>query len=337
MDVAWRHYVSNRQDDRTCYEEGNDEKLEEVEGNGGGCAAHGEFDEMSCHHYVNNGHGNGNGNIIQSKPPWKNKVLADIGSGTGRLVIGAAALHPHWKVCRGLELLEGIHNVAVKNLEKCDYSEDGTRNNYIGDNDGKVVASASDDLYLEFSTTATTIATSNGSQHEIQGCGSDIDNDSSPDYLPLAPITFQCGSFTDPDEYLGDIDCAFVFSTCFSPDLMQELSLAIGSQFKVGSIVITTEYPLVLGEIHERFDINYRDGGSVQVQCPPHMQKYLESLPKSGCLNSYSHGSSYAQGTVGSSYDCEIELIDVIDGDCGLVGGTSTAYIHRVVKSCRRI
>mmetsp|Transcript_8255 Transcript_8255/g.17683 ORF Transcript_8255/g.17683 Transcript_8255/m.17683 type:complete len:217 (+) Transcript_8255:49-699(+) len=27
MDVAWRHYVSNRQDDRTCYEEGNDEKF----------------------------------------------------------------------------------------------------------------------------------------------------------------------------------------------------------------------------------------------------------------------------------------------------------------------
>ena len=42
----------------------------------------------------------------------------DLGSGVGRLVFSAAALHPsHWKVCRGVELLSSIHQQAVDKLE----------------------------------------------------------------------------------------------------------------------------------------------------------------------------------------------------------------------------
>jgi hypothetical protein len=32
---------------------------------------------------------------------WDDRVFCDLGSGAGRLVIGAAALHPGWKLCRG--------------------------------------------------------------------------------------------------------------------------------------------------------------------------------------------------------------------------------------------
>jgi hypothetical protein len=46
------------------------------------------------------------------------KVFCDLGSGTGRLVLTAAALYP-WKLVRGIELLPGIHAQAVAQLEKC--------------------------------------------------------------------------------------------------------------------------------------------------------------------------------------------------------------------------
>lgn len=50
---------------------------------------------------------------------WKDKVFVDIGSGMGRLVLSAAALHPDLRLCRGIELLPTIHEQAVKNLEAC--------------------------------------------------------------------------------------------------------------------------------------------------------------------------------------------------------------------------
>jgi SAM-dependent methyltransferase len=50
---------------------------------------------------------------------WDDKVFVDIGSGTGRLVLSAAALHPTWRVCRGIELLPSIHQAAQENLENC--------------------------------------------------------------------------------------------------------------------------------------------------------------------------------------------------------------------------
>lgn len=60
---------------------------------------------------------------------WKNRVFCDLGSGTGKLVIAAAALH-QWKLCRGVELLESIHQAAEENLENCRHPNHVT-NNYV--------------------------------------------------------------------------------------------------------------------------------------------------------------------------------------------------------------
>jgi len=188
---------------------------------------------------------------------WEGKVFADLGSGTGRLVLGAAALHPGWKVCRGIELLEGIYNVAEENLSKC------KRKDSSGDNDSWV-------LPYPCPVTQT------------------VDSE-----LRMAPIDLKCGSFDDPYEYLGDIDCAFVFSSCFSSELMGKLGRAIGRQFQPGSIIITTDYMLPL---ENRIDPVVGDA----------------SIPS---------------GTY------RLELVEKLDGWCWLTGGDSTAYIHRVVKS----
>ena len=178
--------------------------------------------------------------------PWQNKTFIDIGSGAGRLVLSAAALHPSWRLCRGLEILEGIHNTSTEILGICQ------------------------DTDLERSQAGI-----QGSiPHVLRGNGSEA-------YLPMAPIEFACGSFTNPYEYIGDADVAFVFSSCMKPELVKELSSAIGRQFKPGSIVITTEFPL-----HLR--------GAVQ------QVEEDRSMP---------HG------------EFEFQLLEKIDGWCWLLGG----------------
>ncbi len=178
------------------------------------------------------------------------KTFLDIGSGTGRLVIGAAALHPALKLCRGLEILPGIHEKALDSLNIC-----------------------KDDV---------------GNLRLPQPAGSN-----EKEVMPLAPIILSCGSFSDPYEYFGDSDVIFIFSTCFSEDMMSSLSDGIGRQCKPGTIIITTEY----------------------------------KLNESGTLAPSPEDSEIPHG------DYEIELIESIDGWNWLVGGQSTAHFQRLTKS----
>ncbi len=234
---------------------------------------YGEFDvdffgmllDKSWEHYLD-GMTDRDGRQVDSGPtPWKDKTFCDIGSGAGRLVLSAAALHPEWKLCRGLEILDGLHNMSRLIANRCVVDDD--RESGVIDGD---------------------------SHHVLRIPPTDGDAIScTSGHLPLAPIEFTCGSFTNPYEYLGDIDCSFVFSSCMKPDLVEELSVAIGRQCKPGTIIITTEFPLFLkGNIEQLADD--------------------ESMP---------HGRY------------EIQLLEKINGFCWLLGGESTAYIHRVITS----
>ena len=218
--------------------------------------------------------------------PWKDKVFCDIGSGTGRLVLSAASLHPHWKMCRGIEILETIYNVSLQVLDECCQLLMIEENDYDAVMPSKTNSSGIQKVKyaLPMPNNITTKQTNN-TEATI--------NDFIPDNLKLAPIHFTCGSFTDPYQYMGDIDCAFIFSSCMKPPLLRELSIAIGRQFRPGSIIITTEFPLVL-----RGHIDALTGD--------------DSMP---------HG------------EYEIELLERVEGYCWLMGGESTAYIHRVKHS----
>lgn len=57
--------------------------------------------------------------IEKQSKTWEDRVFVDLGSGVGRLVFAAAALHPNWKMARGIEVLPTIHNAAMETLEKC--------------------------------------------------------------------------------------------------------------------------------------------------------------------------------------------------------------------------
>ena len=308
-----------------------------------------------------------------SKKTWKGKTFCDIGSGTGRLVLAAAALHPDWKLCKGVEILDGIHQTALENLKRCqntsqhnNYDDsfvikkergkslslqrsqynnpsdvtngldgdfisdifstlssfDNNQNFYIENNhdencvDQVVLIDKSEDedededdededeIAQNFDTEGKNQSTSG----IINVVGFDENDDdinnndeyilptsqiNPTEYIPLAPIQFIKGSFMDPYLHLSDIDLAFIFSSCMSSSILKSLSQALGRQCRPGSIIITTDYPLIL-----------------QGTCEPEDDD--SSMPS-------------------GSY--EFEIIDKIDGYCWLVGGITTAYIHVVKQS----
>lgn len=233
--------------------------------------------------YYNESIENQDGKLIQG---WDDKTFLDIGSGTGRLVIGAAALHP-FKLCKGLEILPGIHESALANLEICKRSSSSSDGASTDENSQDINTSQLPYQWNPMTGGAATVeAEQNQSTSEYSLCTDD------GKVLPLSPIEFTCGSFDDPYEYIGDADIVFVFSTCFSEEMMSKLSDCIGRQCRQGTIVITTEYKL-------------NSAGTI----PP--------LP----------------GTTMTFGDYDIDLVDSIDCYNWLVGGKSTAHVHRVKKS----
>jgi hypothetical protein len=134
-------------------------------------------------------------------------TFTDIGSGAGRLVLAAAALHPqYWKLCRGIELLPGLHELAQSVHAQCQ-----TMHHKVEEQQQQEP---------EHDATAATATADTGN------------------------IEWTCGSFTDPYVYFGDSQIIFCFSTCMDQSTIDSLGQAIGRQCRPGTIVITTDYPL---------------------------------------------------------------------------------------------
>jgi hypothetical protein len=182
-------------------------------------------------------------------------TFTDIGSGAGRLVLAAAALHPlYWKLCRGIELLPGLHELAQTVHTQC-----MTMQQKVEDQQQQEPEHAA--------STATTADTGN--------------------------IEWTCGSFTDPYVYFGDSQIIFCFSTCMDQSTINSLGQAMGRQCRIGTIVITTDYP----------------------------------LPATGDIAPVEWDDRIPYGPY--AIDCVHEM----DVWCWLLGGPSKAYLHRVTKS----
>jgi hypothetical protein len=215
-------------------------------------------------------------------------VFCDLGSGTGRLVLAAAALHPNWKSCRGIELLETIHQEAVEKLQSCrrrpPVVEDRLESNH--ENDGEGTPNDPKTVVLD-SDSQSSVAESKSNT------GTEFSLASKNGELPLAPIELESGSFTDPYSSFFDADIIFCFSSCLPSNIRINLARSIGRQCLPGTIVLTTEY----------------------------------KLPSGGELEPLPDDPDYPSG------EYEIELVDTLSGSCTAVGGESTVYVQRVVKS----
>ena len=273
---------------------------------------------------------------------WNDKVFCDIGSGTGRLVMAAAALHPGWKLCRGVELLNSIHVVAQETLAMCNPNKSAdtasekppTSSSLIGEEDilrqfqGQFVLEKNEveedvdeedvdekdehdeaemgDLRAAIAETSYYLPSSSESEEKVK----------------LAPIDFAVGSFDDRSVYFGDSDCVFVFSSCMSSSIVSGLSKAIGRQCKPGTIVITTEFPLELEGVIDSMD-------------DPDEQKYAH-CDYDGDFDDPDDAEEWARFCEEEGIEAKpfkFELVESLDGYCWLMGGFSTAHIHRVITS----
>ncbi|EEC49637.1 predicted protein [Phaeodactylum tricornutum CCAP 1055/1] len=187
---------------------------------------------------------------------WSGMTFVDVGSGTGRLVLAAAALHPSFRECRGVELLPGIHEKALATLADCPVDDEGR------------------------AQLRTMSREESGPLHTI----------------PMAPVSFACGSFESPYVYIGDADIVFVFSSCMGHGLLDGLAQSIGRSCKPGTLVITTDY----------------------------------MLPLEADIAAVEDDDRVPSGRY------RLELVETVEGWCWLTGGASTAYIHRVKESLWR-
>ena len=280
------------------------------------CFTYGEFDFYLFAELLDKAHGHwreGQDKAVaqqstssMDKSDWTDKVFVDIGSGAGRLVVAAAALHPTWKVCRGIELLPSMHESAQEIIQQnCLVKQTVVESNVDNEmyNDQPIAESVetpsesvgdifSDDMTKDISNEADDDEGEKG-----------IDDNVSPvsyrlpvaddDLLPMSPVELRCGSFSDPYTYFGDADVIFMFSSALNQELLSELSCAIGRQCRPGTIIITTDYRLDL----------------------------------TGTIEAVPNDSRLPVGTF------RFDLVEQVDGWCWCTGGQTTAYFHRVVES----
>jgi hypothetical protein len=293
----------SRKDGYWPYIETGDEPPQEL--------VYGEFDVEFFAHVVEHAI-----NLYDGEP----QVFCDLGSGTGRLILTAAALYP-WELVRGVELLPGIHDTAVEKLESCRSTTDSEVNPEVESSEGSKNStpstqesywrqyrrfSPSDDwlnqlsqrfdeeednkgeLYLRNDvedTEATTISSSADlSQTHALG---------DKHKLPLAPIQLSCGSFDDPYEFFGDANIVFCFSSAMPYHVMINMARAVGRQCRPGALIITTE-------------------------C---------QLPAGGTIDPVPADPNVPHGTY------ELELVEEMHGKNDATGGESIVFIHRLTKS----
>jgi hypothetical protein len=210
---------------------------------------YGEFDAMFFAHVLDRAHALYFENLPNKQPDWTDKVFCDLGSGTGRLVLAAAALH-RWRKCYGVELLESIHAAAEENLIKCRIQDESSSTGISAP--VATVSNPATPAPISNTPQTFTETTSAESPEVDRSVQYALPSPNVPGGLSLAPVEFSCGSFDDPYEHFGDPDCVFAFSTCFGLDLLDMLSRAVGGQCKPGCIVITTEHQLKTEGVVER-------------------------------------------------------------------------------------
>jgi len=225
------------------------------------------LDKVHSCYYSDNSDNNNNKDGDSSTPPpssWKDCVFLDIGSGAGRLVIGAAALHPDMKLCKGMEILPGLNKEALEIVQKC--REDNNNNNNNNANDEEEDDREEEEwIENESGLLVKVAAEAAPPEEEVQRQQDDeIEEDdddacySLPIYsaaaegeveekqrqrLSLAPMEFSCSSFEDPYNYfLADANVIFCFSSCMSTDIRKSLSMAIGRECRPGTIVMVRFY-----------------------------------------------------------------------------------------------
>lgn len=286
---------------------------------------------------------------------WDGKVFTDIGSGTGRLVLAAAALHPGWKLCRGVEVLEGIHSVAVDMLEKCrrevetSTDEVETDSDDEDDDEDSIVGEEEDDTTVWRPPFGTTFDSSFSTTKEDDDWldrlkqqyddtspthdAGDI-NDEPKSKVEDPSLNDDKGSMHEPAHSEEERFDIYILPTSENSEASDEMLFLAPIEFTCGSFEDPYEY---IGDSDLIFVFSSCMNDSMMCslskafgrQCKPSTIIITTdyALPLTGHIEPLEDDESMPSGPY------NLELLESIDGWCWLTGGQSTAHIHRVVSS----
>ena len=271
---------------------------------------------------------------------WDDKVFTDIGSGTGRLVFAAAALHPGFELCRGVEVLEGIHNVALETLEKCRYViEASTFEENAFDSEVDVDSQENNDVMTAWKPFDTASEIDDWLDELKQRYDGTSRSDKTGDNNGESERENQDLSSKEDDDSMNDSEQEHYFDQCALPtrqdsDAPDEPLLLAPIQFTCGSFEDPYEY---IGDSDLIYvfsscmsnDMMSSMSKAFGRQCKPGTIIITTdySLPLNGDIEPLKDDKSMPHGPY------KLELLESIDGWCWLTGGQSTAHIHRVVSS----
>ena len=301
-----------------------------------------------------NNSNNSNNNNRTSSTTWNDKVFLDLGSGTGRLVMAAAALHPGWKLCRGIEILPTISQVAQTKLDSCcrcrhdDEKNDSLVDSVVvvGGGEKKEETHQEEEEWVENEVgllVKKTMAPKESTQQDSNKNADhrfhqSTDNDDDTD-LPPPPATYSMPYGSDTTNASTTTSSTSTTSEVEKDQQRQQqrrLPLA-PIEFVCGSFDDPYTYfgdadcvfcfsscmsPTILQSLSQ----------AIGRQCRPGTMVITTdfSLPLVGTIDPHPDDPSLPHG------DYELELLEPttgIDGYCWLTGGQSTAYIHRVKTS----
>jgi hypothetical protein len=272
---------------------------------------------------------------------WEDKVFTDIGSGTGRIVLAAAALHP-WKLCRGVEVLEGIHNVALETLDKCrrtidkveinestidDDAEDACNDDFVDDDDDDDDKD-DDTQWRPFGTVLGNDAWLNQLQHEFTDAEADEEVEGVVHESHEEP-----GELEEETAEQEHVNHFFLPVTGRSEASEDELELA-PVQLVCGSFEDPYEY---IGDS----DLVFVFSSCMSENMMASLGKAIGRQCKPGALVITTDYMLPLEGVIAPLEDDEdmpfgpykLDLVESVDGWCWLTGGQSTAHMHRVASS----
>eukprot|EP00980_Cylindrotheca_fusiformis_P007500 scaffold1559_cov114-Cylindrotheca_fusiformis.AAC.5 len=288
------------------------------------------------------------------------KVFCDLGSGTGKLVLAAAALDHPWDLVRGIELLPSIHETAVQNLKAC---RETTRHNDESETE------MADDQKTSSAPTTSTVSTSIQKTYWKQYqqfspsddwmnqlLSENFDNDDNDDdddttnglYLPYSTTTSKEKETTtntkEPTEETTTTTTSASASSLNNETYvlgekhelpLSPIQLSCGSFDDPYEFFGDADIIFCFSSAMPRHIIHNHLAKSIGRQCVPGTIIITTEypLPTSGIIDPYYDDSNVNDHPNVPHGRYELELVEEIHGQNEATGGESTVFIHRLTKS----
>ena len=284
----------------------------------------------------------------------KDITFCDLGSGTGRLVLATAALHPDWKLCKGIELLPGIHEQAVQKLNACKQQQqrqekEESNTDTLGDPSSYPVTSPPPPQQAAQAEYWKQFQQYTASDDWLNQLSEDFEEDDENEEQPSQEQTLWIPPKEEAElsSSKDETDAAVTTTVASTDNGSAVYSLPLPGD---GNALRLAPIELTCGSFEDHYNAFFGDANivfcfssampqpvitniakAIGRQCVPGTIVITTEyqLPLGGKLKPLSEQQEH--DTTEEVY--ELELIESFTGTCSAVGGESTIYFHRVVQS----